>query len=340
MVKKLFRGQLFISTVIIALIIVAMYFSLTNGSYDLSVKDVVSTIFRINTNSDSDLVIFQFRLPRIIIAVLVGFGLGIAGTVIQGITKNGLADPGVVGINSGAGVAIVAFIFLFQGKFINENWYSIFVMPLFGLIGGILASALIYIFSWKNGRLDMQRLILVGIAISSGFGAISLYISLKMNPSDFEAATVWINGSISNANWRYITAIIPWIIILVPIIVRKAFILDLFQLEEDSIKSLGVSVEKEKIILLLAAVGIVSACVSVSGNIGFVGLLAPHIAKALVGIKHKSVVIISGLIGALLVVAADFVARTIFSPAELSVGIVISIIGIPYFVYLLFKAKA
>ncbi|GAA0123600.1 MAG: iron ABC transporter permease [Clostridium argentinense] len=330
------------STVIVVttiLILAAMYISVSNGTYDVSIKDLIDTIFRINPDPNKDLVIFEFRLPRIVIGALVGFGFGIAGTVIQGITKNGLADPGILGINAGAGMAIVLFMFLFQGNINNTGWFSVFAMPLFGLIGGLTSAILIYIFAWKNGRLDTQRLILVGIAISSGLGAVSLFISLKMNPSDFEMATVWINGSIWNANWKYILSIIPWVVVLFPVILKKAFILDLFQLEENTVKSLGISTEREKAILLLAAIGIVSACVSVSGNIGFVGLLAPHISKSLVGIQHKRAIPVAGLIGMLLVIVSDFIGRTVFAPAELSVGIVISIVGIPYFVYLLLKAK-
>lgn len=330
------------STVIVVsiiLILAAMYISISNGTYDISIKDLIDTIFRINPDPNNDLVIFEFRLPRVVIGALVGFGFGIAGTVIQGVTKNGLADPGILGINAGAGMAIVLFMFLFQGNINNTGWFSVFAMPLFGLIGGLTSAILIYLFAWKNGRLDTQRLILVGIAISSGLGAVSLFISLKMNPSDFEMATIWINGSIWNANWKYILSIIPWVVVLFPVILKKAFILDLFQLEENTVKSLGISTEREKAILLLSAIGIVSACVSVSGNIGFVGLLAPHISKSLVGIQHKRAIPVAGLVGMLLVIVSDFIGRTVFAPAELSVGIVISIVGIPYFVYLLLKAK-
>lgn len=330
------------STVIVVsiiLILAAMYISISNGTYDISIKDLINTIFRINPDPNNDLVIFEFRLPRVIIGALVGFGFGIAGTVIQGITKNALAEPRILGINAGAGMAVVLFMFLFQENINNTGLFSVFTMPLFGLIGGLTSAILIYIFAWKNGRLDTQRLILVGIAISSGLGAVSLFISLKMNPSDFEMATVWINGSIWNANWKYILSILPWIVVLFPVILKKAFILDLFQLEENTVKSLGISTEREKVILLLSAIGIVSACVSVSGNIGFVGLLAPHISKSLVGIQHKRAIPVAGLIGMLLVIVSDFIGRTVFAPAELSVGIVISIVGIPYFVYLLLKAK-
>ncbi|MGE7604539.1 FecCD family ABC transporter permease [Peribacillus sp. NPDC097675] len=325
----------------ICLIIVASYLSLVSGTFDMAILDVVRTLFRINPVADYDLVIFEFRLPRIIIAGLVGLALGIAGAVIQGVTSNGLADSGILGINAGAGTAIVIFMFFFQGTYIGTgaDWLSIMSIPLFGLIGGIMAALIIFLFSWKNGSLDTSRFLLTGIAISSAFGALSLYISLKMKSSDFEMATVWISGSIYSANWKYIVAMLPWLIILIPIIIKKAYLLDLFQLEQTSIKSLGVSVERETSILLLASIGLVSACVSVSGNIGFIGLMSPHIAKHLVGIHHKHVLPVCGVIGAFLVIVSDYIAKTVFAPAELPVGIVISIIGVPYFLYLLIKEK-
>lgn len=328
-------------TVGICLIIATSYLSLVSGTFDMTVMDVVRTLFRINPVADYDLVIFDFRLPRIVIAGLVGLALGIAGAVIQGVTRNGLADSGILGINAGAGTAIVIFMFFFQGKYIGagSDWLSIMSVPLFGLVGGILAALIIFLISWKNGSIDTSRFLLTGIAIGSAFGALSLYISLKMKSSDFEMATVWISGSIYSANWKYIVAMLPWLIILLPIIMRKAYLLDLFQLEQTSIKSLGISVEKETSILLLSSIGLVSACVSVSGNIGFIGLMSPHIAKHLVGITHKHVLPVCGVIGSFLVIASDYIAKTVFAPAELPVGIVISIIGVPYFLYLLIKEK-
>ncbi|MDC2864592.1 FecCD family ABC transporter permease [Bacillus sp. BP-3] len=329
-----------VTSVILFLVIVAIYISLTNGTFDMTVVDIIRTIFRINSVPEHDLVIFDFRLPRIVIAALVGFGLGVAGAAIQGVTRNGLADPGILGINAGAGAAIVVFMFFFQGQIKSTDWFSIMLLPLFGLAGGLGSAILIYMFSWKGGRLDSQRLLLTGIAIGYGLSSFSVYLSLKMKATDFEMAAVWVSGSIYNANWKYIIAMLPWLIILVPIIQRKAYLLDMFQLEEASIKSLGISVEKEKSILLLSGIGIVSACVSVSGSIGFVGLMAPHIAKRLVGIHHNQVIPICGVIGMLLVIVSDFIAKTVFAPIELPVGIVVSIIGVPYFLYLLFKAKA
>ncbi len=330
-------------SIFIGLTIIAFYFHITNGAFDITVMDIIKTFLRIDPNDKQDLVIFEFRLPRIVIAALVGIGLGIAGTVIQGVTRNGLADPGILGINAGAGASIVIFMFFFQmsaTNISNDSWYSVFIMPLFGFVGGAIAAAIIYMFSWRNGVLDMQRLILTGIAISSGFGAISLYISLKMNASDYEMAAVWISGSIYNANWSFVLSVLPWVVILGYAIYRKSHLLDYLQLEDTSVKSLGISVEKEKSILLLCSIGLVSACVSVSGGIGFIGLMAPHIAKRLVGIKHRYVVPMSAAVGMFLLVFSDYIAKTVFEPSELPVGIIVSIIGIPYFLYLLVKTRA
>lgn len=333
------KNTLGLLSVFVLLIAITVYISLTNGAFDMTVGEVVRTLLRIEGDPKFDLIIFDFRLPRIVIAALVGMGLGVAGTVIQGITRNGLADSGILGINAGAGAAIVIFMFFFQGQLSNLGTAGIMLQPLFGLAGGLLAALLIYFFSFKGGRLDTERLLLTGIAIGSGFGALSLYVSLKMKSADFEMATVWISGSIYNANWIYILSMLPWLLILLPIIYHKAHLLDLFQLEEATVTSIGVRVEREKSILLLASIGVISSCVSVSGSISFIGLMAPHIARSLVGTRHRAIIPVSGAVGMLLVLLSDFIAKTAFSPLEIPVGIVVSIIGVPYFLYLLVKRK-
>lgn len=337
------RVVITVVTILLLVMLGASYLHITNGIFDMSVMDVLKTLLRIEPNPKFDLVIFEFRLPRIVIAALVGVGLGMAGVVLQGITRNGLADPGILGINAGAGAAVVIFMFFFQFRVVTadiSSWLSILMMPIFGFVGGTMAAALIFSFAMKNGHLDMQRLILTGIAINSGFGALSLFLSLKMNAQDYESAAVWMAGSIYNANWIFVISMLPWLLLLGFYVYRKSYLLDYFQLEEDSITSLGIALEKEKMKLLLASVGLVSACVSVSGSIGFIGLMAPHIAKQLVGIQHRYVMPVSALIGACLLVIADFIGKTVFAPSELAVGIVVSIIGIPYFLYLLVKSKA
>lgn len=323
----------------IALTLCGMYVSLTNGTFDISAKAVVRTLLRIHPVEDYDLVIFEFRLPRILLGALVGFGLGIAGAVLQGITRNALADPGILGIHAAAGAFVVLFMFFTQGNIKTPEWLSVFTMPMFGFMGGLLAVILLYLFARQGQEFNPQQLILVGIALASGFGAITLYVSLKMDPQNFEMATVWLAGSVYNANWRQILTTLPWLVILTPVIWRRSAILDLLQLNEVSVKGVGVAVARERQLLLLCCVGLVSACVSVSGSIGFVGLIAPHIARRLIGHAYKYIVPLCGVLGMLIVVIGDFIGKTIFAPAELPVGIVVSIIGVPYFIYLLFKSR-
>ncbi|MFC4600894.1 FecCD family ABC transporter permease [Cohnella hongkongensis] len=323
----------------LGLIAAMVYVSLTNGEFDITVQDIVRTLLRVNPNPDYDLVVFEFRLPRIVIAVLVGMGLGVAGAVIQGVTRNGLADPGMLGINAGAGVAIVIFLYFYQGQIREVTWLSVMAMPLFGLFGGLLAALLIYLFAWKHGRLEPQRLLLTGLAIASGLSAISLFLTLRMNAQDFEMVAVWTSGSIYNANWKYIVSVLPWFAALMPVIYARSHTLNLLQLDDDSVRSVGVRLERQKAILLLSGIGLVSACVSVAGGIGFIGLIAPHIAKRLVGSAHQRILPICAIVGGLLVLTADFIGKTIFSPVELPAGIIVAILGVPSFVYLLYRRK-
>lgn len=331
----------FVIILLLLLILFAFYLHLTNGMFNISVIEVFETLFNLNDNEKFRLVVFEFRLPRIIISILIGIGLSIAGLFLQGITKNELADSGILGINSGAGAAVIIYMY-----FINfnssvsdgSNFLSIIGMPIFGFIGGILAAILILLFSKNSSKMDMQRLILTGIAINSGFSAISLLFSMKMNASDFEFAAIWQAGAIYNANWTFIYMMLPWIIILGIYLYKKVHLLDYFQLEEGSIVSLGIDLDKEKRKLLFACVGLISACVCVAGNIGFIGLMAPHIARQLVGIKYIRLMPVTALVGIFLLILSDFIAKTVFAPSELAVGIVISIVGIPYFIYLLYKS--
>lgn len=316
----------------------AFYWIITNGSFDLTVAEVFSALFGLAADPINRTIIFDYRLPRIVMALIVGFGLAIAGAAIQGLTRNGLADPGIIGITAGAGAGIMVYIFFFQSSLETENWTNLFIRPLFGWVGGLVSSLIIFMLSWKGGKLDIQRFILMGIAISAGFGSISMYLSLKMDPDDFQKAAFWLNGSLYQSNWAYISSVIPWLLILAPILLWKGKVLDLLQLGDVTPRGLGLSMNRENVILLLSSVGIVSACVSISGNIAFIGLIAPHIARQLVGHHYRLVLPLSGLIGMLLVLIADYIARSAAS-SEIPLEVVIAIIGVPYFILLLIRGK-
>lgn len=216
-----------IYAVFIVLILTICYLSITVGSFAVHPAELLSTLLHINPNEQYAILLFELRLPRIVTAALVGLGLGIAGSVIQAMTRNGLADPGILGINAGAGAAIVGYMLIFQGQTETTSLLAAMGMPFFGLIGGILAAIFIFIFAWHAGNLDSGRIILVGIAINSGFSAVSLYLSLKMNPNDHEMAMVWKNGSIWSANWTYIQAALPWLLVLIPFLLMKSGLLEI-----------------------------------------------------------------------------------------------------------------
>ncbi|MCM2676911.1 FecCD family ABC transporter permease [Alkalicoccobacillus plakortidis] len=321
---------------ILILAIIGMFFlSLNLGLIRISPVDVLRTLVGAGTEKDA-LVLFQFRLPRMVIALLIGAGLAVSGAILQGVSQNGLADPGILGINAGAGFAVVMFIFFFQGSLTGLGTISIFVMPFFALLGACLAAFLIYILAWKKG-ITPVRLILVGIGINAAFGAALIVFQLKMNPRDFMQATIWLAGSIWGTNWKFVLATLPWILILLPITIYKARFLNVLNLGDQVATNLGTRVEKERRILLFLSVALAGACVAVGGGIAFLGLVAPHIARRLVGPRHQVLIPTSALVGALLLLVADMLGRNVLQPSEIPVGLVVAMLGAPYFLYLLMK---
>nr|WP_204466449.1 iron ABC transporter permease [Shouchella xiaoxiensis] len=323
-----------IPTLVIA-IIVLFFISLQTGSIPIGTVDVLRTIVG-NGTDQHQLVLFEFRLPRMVIALLIGAALAVSGAILQSVSQNELADPGILGINTGAGLAVVIFIYFFQGSLVGLGSLSIFIMPFFALIGAVFAAFLIYVFAWKKG-ITPVRLILVGIGINAAFSALLIVIQLRMEPNDFMQATIWLTGSIWGTTWSYVWAILPWVLILIPIAFYKARTLNVMQIGTQSAVSLGVPIEKERRTLLLVAVSLAAAGVAVGGGIAFLGLVAPHIARRLVGPKHQVMIPTAALIGALLLLVADMIGRNLLAPSEIPVGIIIAILGAPYFLYLLMR---
>ena len=275
---------------------------------------------------------------KIVLAILVGMGIAISGAILQGLSQNPLADPGIIGINSGAGFAVVLYMFFFRGTTFLTGWASIFIMPFTALLGAFLAAFLIYVLSWKNGRVTPVRLLLVGIGINAAFGAGLVIFQMKMEPNDFMKTIVWLAGTIWGTNWTFVWALLPWLLILIPITFYKSRILDVMGLGDQIAIGVGLPIEKERRLLLLISVALAGACVSVGGGITFLGLIAPHIARKLVGPRHIRLLPMTAALGGLLLLSADTIGRVILAPMELPVGIVVSILGAPYFIYLLVKS--
>ena len=222
----------------------------------------------------------------------------------------------------------------------SRDWYilSVFILPFFALVGAILAAVIIYLLAWKDG-VSSTRLILVGIAVAAGFGAVSLIFSMKMTSNDFRFATIWLAGSLWGTDWKFVLSVLPWMVIFLPLAISKAHILNVMNLGDSTAVGLGVNVEKERRKLLFIAVCLAGASVAVAGGIGFIGLMAPHLARRLVGGKHQIMLPTAALIGTFLLLFADVISRSVLTTSEIPVGLVISVIGAPYFIYLLMRTK-
>ncbi|MEH7082005.1 iron ABC transporter permease [Neobacillus drentensis] len=319
------------------LTIITFIISLNLGVVRIAPIDVFKTLIGQGTARDQ-LVLVDFRLPRMVLALLIGAGLAVSGAILQGVTKNELADPGILGINTGAGFMVILFIYFFQGSMNSVSTLGIFLMPLFALIGAVIAAFLIYVLAWKKG-IDPVRLILVGIGVNSGFGATIVIFQLKMNPQDFMQAAVWLSGDIWGTNWKFVAILAPLILLLIPFALYKAHILNIMNLGDQVATGLGIHVEKERRILLLAAVALAGFSVAAGGGIALLGLVAPHIAKRLIGPKHQLFLPLTAVLGSFVLLLADTIGKNLLAPTQIPVGIVVAIFSAPYFIFLLMKAK-
>lgn len=309
--------------------------SLNTGSIRLSPLEVWHTLIGFGTD-DQRLILFEYRLPRILITCLAGIGLGIAGAVLQGVSRNALADPGILGINAGAGFGLIVFVSFFR---LMEGPTALWI-PLFTFAGGILVALVIFLFSYDRFRgLLVIRLILVGIGVEAGIGAVTLFLSLRLDEEVYSFAARWLAGSVWGRDWIHVWALLPWVALLVPLIYAKAKTLDVLTLGDEIAAGVGTHVTRGRIVLLAMAVALSSASVAMAGGIGFIGLVAPHIARRLAGPGHRAFLPVAGLAGLVILVTADTIGRSVFQPNAVPAGIVVALIGGPYFIYLLLKQK-
>ncbi|SDW85121.1 iron complex transport system permease protein [Marinococcus luteus] len=333
--RKRRRRRISVFSSLAILIFIVLLFSMNSGITPLGPLEVLKTLFGFG-DSNQNLVLFQFRLPRIVIALLVGAALAVSGCVLQGISRNSLADPGILGITTGAGLFVVLYISFFS----SIDAASPYLLPVFALFGGLLAAALIYILAYdRQLGLVPMRMILTGIAVAAGLNALMTVLMLRLQPEQFDFVAIWLAGRIYGSTWPYVYSFLPWFIILSIFIYYRWRALDTLTFGEQMAKGLGLRVEKERLLLTFASVALAASAVSVSGGIGFVGLIAPHIARRLIGPNHALVLPASALLGGLLLLFADTLGRTIIQPSEIHAGIVVAVIGAPYFLYLLARSN-
>ncbi|GAB4240518.1 MAG: iron ABC transporter permease [Elainellaceae cyanobacterium] len=315
-----------------ALVLVVLVVSVGYGEYPISAPNVVKTILRLDAgNSDYRFVIYTLRLPRVIAAFLVGTGLAIAGTILQGLTRNPLAAPEIVGVEAGAGLAAVSLIVLFPS-------IPVFFLPVAAFAGAFMAALLVYLLAWEGGSSPI-RLILVGVGVGAIASAFTSLMITFGNIYDVSQALVWLAGSVYGRDWAHVQALLPWLMVFIPLSLLGARELNTLSLGDDVARGLGSAVEWQRGLLLLTSVALSGASVATAGTIGFVGLMSPHLARQLVGTSHEGLMPTAALVGGLLVMLADLLGRSLFAPIELPCGVVTAAVGAPYFLYLLYRSR-
>ena len=311
-----------------ALCTVALLFvlSIRYGTYTLSF-DEISQAF--HPDDKNYFTLIEYRLPRALLAIIIGGALAISGVLVQSVVRNPLASPDILGINNAAGlIAVTVLIFLPNLAF---YW-----LPIFAFIGGVLSFILLWVICGFNFR--PIKMAIIGVALSALWAAISHYLMLT-NPVEINTAMLWLTGSLWGRSWAYVNVVLPWLLVLLPLPFIFCRDLDTLGLGENKAATLGVSVNKTQILVLVLAVALSTTAVAICGPIAFLGLVAPHLARKLVGGRHRTLLPAAMLIGTLLLQISDILARVIDPPTELPAGILTAIIGAPYFFYLLMRTK-
>lgn len=327
------RTAALVLPVMLAVVAVVFWIDINAGYTPVTVRDFIG-LLRGTAAPALKLAIVEFRLPRVLMSMLVGIGLALSGCVLQGVSRNELADPGVLGINAGAGL-MVALCISVWGKSLTGAPLG---LPVAAFLGAAGAGAAVYILSYvKNEGIVPNRLVLTGIAMATALNAATIILLLRMRQDEYGFIAGWLSGNIWGAGWENLRIVVPVIVILAIVVFYKAKTLDVMALGPEAATGLGMAVQRQSLLLLTAAVGLCSVCVAVGGGIAFIGLVCPHLSRQLLGSGHRRLVPATALAGAILMLTADAIGRTIIRPDEVSIGIVATIIGTPYFLYLLVK---
>lgn len=280
------------------------------------------------------------RIPRVLLGILVGAALGISGTAIQGIFRNPLAEPGLIGISAGASLMAVIIIVLELSIFASlSNLLGYYLLAFGAFAGAGIAALLVYQISRSDGRSNVATMLLAGIAINALAGALTGLMTYVADDQQLRNITFWMLGSLAGATWETVLAVAPFIIIPVLLLPRMGKALNAFALGEVQASQLGLKVNViKRNVVVLATMG-VGASVAVSGIIGFIGLLVPHIIRLIMGVDNRHVLPASAIFGALMLTLADMVCRTIVAPIELPIGVITALLGTPVFLYILIKDK-
>lgn len=323
--RTLVRGGSVVLAIVAIIVVV-----LPIGSFDLPADRVWAAVFNpSNATSDELLIVWEFRIPRILLGVLVGAMLAVAGALMQSVTRNGLADPGLIGVTEGATVVILFTVVVDTG--IPPQWY-----PALGMVGGALVAAFVL---FLTRRAVGVKFVLIGIGVSAFLSAgISIFLTYG-NISQVQSAMVWMAGSLAPASWDSILRALPWALAGLAAAVLTTRATDASLLGATASTALGVRGFRLRVILIVTSVALTSASVAAVGTLGFVGLVAPHLARFLVGANQSALIAGSAACGAVLVLLADSLGRLVFAPIQIPAGIVMALIGVPFFLWLLWRRR-
>ncbi|USB31770.1 iron ABC transporter permease [Paenibacillus sp. YPG26] len=326
------KRTIWICAVLLVLAIAIMIVSTGLGSMYISPMNVVKVLLGMGEPAHQ-VVVEKLRLPRMMIAILVGASLAVAGAVLQGVIRNPLASPDVAGITEGASLGAVLFIFLLKGT-VPLHW-----MPIASILGALLVTGLLYVLSWKRG-VDPLRLVLIGIGLSAAIKSLS-YMFIISGPMQLaERSLTFMTGSIYGVSWdKDVLILLPWAAILLPVTWLQARNVNIQSLGDDTASSAGAQVQRQRLILIMLSVALAGAAVAIGGAIAFIGLMAPHMARKLVGSSFGSVVPVSALLGAIILLVSDLAARTLFMPKDVPAGVLTAAIGAPFFMYMLYRNR-
>ncbi len=311
---------------------VAMVVSVGQGEYYVPPVAVIRTVLGLETdNPDYAFIVMTLRLPRTLVAWGVGMGLAIAGTITQGITRNPLASPDIVGVSDGASLAAVTLIVLFPG-------FPTALIPLAAFGGALTVAVLVYLLAWQGGSSSV-RLILVGVGFSLIAGSLTNLMVTFGNIYNVSQALVWLAGSVYGRSWEQLNVFIPWLLGFGCLSLVMSRDLNVLQLGDQVARSLGSPLELKRGLLLLSGAALAGSAVATAGNIRFVGLMAPHLGRQMVGPSHEGLLPVAALTGGFVVVVADLLGRLLFAPIELPCGLITAIVGAPYFLYVLIRDR-
>ncbi|ASS98436.1 iron ABC transporter [Geobacillus sp. T6] len=322
------KKAIWISVIVGLGIVLLMIVSLVSGPFFVPIPKVLDVLLH-DDGSKARTVVWNLRFPRALLAVLIGANLAVAGAMMQCLTKNPMAEPKIMGVSAGAAAMVVLIEYFFAGLPL------LFFSPLV-FLGAAVGGALVYSLSLKRGTLSPVRLTLAGVAVSAFLHAITVGILVLLG-QDAAAVYAWLAGGLNGLTWRHVSLIAPWSLAGLLLSIMIASKMDLLELGDDTAKGLGVHVGILKTVMAVMIIILAGSAVSVSGVIGFIGLIIPHIVRKMVGVNYTYIVPVSALCGGMLLLTADLLARLVAQPIELPVGVFTAAIGCPYFLYLIRK---